>query len=663
MNNELIKIQENIKYLRMLSQKYPSTQDVATQIITLTSYNALPKGTEHFMSDLHGESQAFIHILNNASGVIREKIDDLFSYTITEEERANFATLVYYPEQKLEQIKQNVKDMDDWYRVSLQRLVELCRLVASKYSREKVRSCMPAGYEYIIDELLHTNYDDRNKERYYDSIVSTIISLHMSDEFIKALAELIKTLAVDILHIIGDIFDRGPRPDIILELLMKHHCVDIQWGNHDICWMGAAAGSEACIANVINVSMQYNNVDLLENVYGISLRQLALFAQDTYGDCPHFTPKVVDTEHNAAKDIELLAKMKKAIAIIMLKVEGQTILRHPEYEMDDRLLLDKIDYEAGTVTLLGKEHPLLDCDLPTIDPTNPYELTDGEQKVLDGLKTSFQRCEKLQRHVAFLYAKGGIYKCYNGNLLYHGCIPLDEEGAFQHMTINRRKYYGKELMDISETLARQAYFAPASSAEKTQGRDFMWYLWCGKTSPLYGRARMTTFERLFIEDKETWKEPKNPYYEFVNYEYICINILKEFGLNLHHSHIMNGHVPVRTKDGESPIKGNGRLILIDGGFCKAYHRTTGIAGYTLIYNSHGMRIVAHEPFTNLADAVEKNMDIHSTSQIFETTEKRIMTSTTDSGLENSASIEDLRLLLIAYRMGIIKQSDLEQGNF
>lgn len=647
----------------MLSQKYPTIQDVATQIITLTSYNSLPKGTEHFMSDLHGESQAFIHILNNASGVIREKIDDLFCHTISSDERANFATLVYYPEQKLELIKRNVKDMEDWYCVTLQRMVELCRLIASKYSRSKVRSCMPSGYEYIIDELLHTNYDDRNKERYYDSLVSTIINLNMSDEFIKALSDLIKTLAVDILHIIGDIFDRGPRPDIILELLMKHHCVDIQWGNHDICWMGAASGSEACIANVVNVSMQYDNVDLLENVYGISLRQLALFAQDAYEDCPHFTPKVVDKEHNGTKDIELLAKMKKAIAIIMLKLEGQTIKRHPEYDMQDRLILDKINYEKGTVLLYDKEYALIDSHLPTINPEDPYQLTEGEQRVLDGLKTSFQRCEKLQRHVSFLYAKGEIYKCCNGNLLYHGCIPLDEEGAFQYLTLNRRKYRGKELMDISETLARQAYFAPFNSLERQHGQDFMWYLWCGKYSPLYGRARMTTFERLFIEDSETWKEPKNSYYEFVNYEYICINILKEFGLSLHQSHIMNGHVPVRTKDGESPIKGNGRLILIDGGFCKAYHRTTGIAGYTLIYNSHGMRIVAHEPFSTIANAVERNMDIHSTSQIFETTEKRIMTSITDGGQENANNIEDLKLLLVSYRMGIIKQADIERNIF
>lgn len=656
-NDELIRIQENIKYLRILAQKYPTIQDVATHIITLTSFNALPKGTEHFMSDLHGESQAFIHILNNASGVIREKIDELFGHILSSDERANFATLIYYPQRKLELVKKQVRDMDDWYRVTLQRMVELCRMVASKYSRSKVRRCMPEGYEYIIDELLHTNYDDYNKEQYYDSIVSTIVQLGMSDEFIKALAGLIKTLAVDVLHIIGDIFDRGPRPDIIMELLMDHHCVDIQWGNHDICWMGAAAGSDACIANVVNVSIQYGNIDLLENVYGISLRQLALFAQETYPDCPHFTPKEVDREHDAQKDIQLLAKMKKAIAVIMLKLEGQIIQRRPEYEMEDRLLLDKIDPEKGTVTIGGKEYPLEDRDLPTLDPDAPYTLTEEEQKVIQSLRVSFQRCEKLQRHVGFLYAQGGIYKCVNGNLLIHGCVPMESDGNFQWMRAGSSRCCGKKLMDACETLARQGYFAPEGSPARQEGRDFMWYLWCGKKSPLYGRERMTTFERMFLGDKSLWEEPKNPYYQLINHEYICINILKEFGLDLHHSHIMNGHVPVKTKDGESPVKGNGRLILIDGGFCKAYHRTTGIAGYTLISNSHGMRIVAHEPFTTVADAVQNNTDIHSTSQIFETRKDRIMTAVTDQGQENQASIEDLRLLLTAYRMGLIRQAD------
>lgn len=645
-----------MKYLKMLSQKYPTIQDAATRIINLASYNALPKGTEHFMSDLHGEAQAFIHILNNASGVIREKIDELFGYVIPSEERSNFATLIYYPRQKLELVKQEVKDMEDWYRVTLQRMVELCRLVSSKYSRKKVRRCMPQGFEYIIDELLHTNYDDRNKEQYYNSIITTIVQLKMSDDFIEALAELIKTLAVDVLHIIGDIFDRGQRPDIILELLIQHHSVDIQWGNHDILWMGAAAGSEACIANVLNVSMQYNNMDLLENVYGISLRQLALFAQDTYDPSPHFTPKVVDKETDGSKDIELLAKMKKAVAIIMLKLEGQTIKRHPEYEMEDRLLLDKIDFEKGTVIVYGEEYSMVDHELPTVDPQDPYKLTEAEEKVLVGLKASFKRCEKLQRHANFLYSKGSIYKCSNSNLLYHGCIPVNDDGSLATLTLNFRKYRGRELMDHSETLARRAFFESENSKEKIQGQDYMWYLWCGKTSPLYGRNRMTTFERLFIADKETWEEPKNAYYEFINYEYICINILKEFGLNHHNSHIINGHVPVRTKDGESPIKGNGRLILIDGGFCEAYHRTTGIAGYTLIYNSHGMRIVAHEPFTSIDDAVKNNRDIHSTSTVFETMEKRIMISNTDEGTVNTGKIEDMKLLLGAYRMGLIQQN-------
>lgn len=660
MREDLTEIHENRKYLRMLAQKYPSIQDVAARIIDLASHDVLPKGTEHFMSDIHGEADAFIHILNNASGVIREKVDARFGHILSETERDNFATLVYYPRQKTALVKQTTKNMNDWYRITIQRLVELTRVVSSKYSRKIVRERTPKGFEYTIDELIHTNYDDINKEKYYDTIIQTMIELDMAEDLICALSTLIKALAVDRLHILGDVFDRGPRPDIIMEHLIEHHSVDFQWGNHDILWMGAACGSRACIANVLNIAIQYNNTELIENVYGISLRELAMFAQETYEDCPVFTPKVVDTEKHGPKEIQLFAKMKKAIDVIMLKLEGRIILRRPEFGMKSRLLLDKIDYEAQSITIDGVTYPLRDCSFPTVDPANPYELSCDERRVMHNLKIAFKESEKLRRHVSFLYTKGGMYTRYNFNLLFHSCIPLNEDGSFASVRIDGRDYCGKELMTISETLARQAYFAPKDSEERALAKDYMWYLWCGKNSPLFGRERMTTFERLLIEDKTSWTEPKNPYYEYINQEEVCLRILKEFGLDSPHAHIINGHVPVKAKSGESPIKGNGRLLLIDGGFCQAYHNTTGIAGYTLIYNSHGMRIVAHDPFTSTADAVENNVDIHSTSNLFECLDNRLFVGNTDSGEINREKIEDLKMLLKAYRMGVIKQTHIRE---
>ncbi len=663
MKEKLIQIRDNRKYLRMLSQKYPSIQDVAARIVNLASYDALPKGTEHFISDLHGEADAFIHILNNASGVIREKVDNLFDHTIPLNERDSLATLVYYPKQKLELVKRQNTNMPDWYRITIQRLVELARLLSSKYSRKITRDRMPIGYEYIIDELLHTNYDEQNKEKYYDTIIQTMIQLDMADDLIVALSSLIKSLAVDRLHILGDIFDRGPRPDIIMEKLMEHHSVDIQWGNHDILWMGAAAGSRACIANVLNNCLQYDNVDLIEDVYGINLRELALFAQETYGDCPVFTPKVVNTSKHGSKEVRLYAQMKKAIDVIMLKLEGRIILRHPEYHMEDRLLLDKINYEAKTVTIGGVAYPMRDCSFPTVNPQDPYNLTPEEEQVMENIKQGFKRCEKLQRHVSFLYSKGEMFTCCNGNLLFHGCVPMEKDGSFSRIELDGQTYFGRELMNHCETLARQAYFAPTNTQVRAHAKDFMWYLWCGKNSPLFGRNVMTTFERLFIEDKTTWAEPKNPYYDHVNQEKMCLNVLAEFGLSSSHSHIVNGHVPVKAKNGESPIKGNGRLVVIDGGFCRAYHNTTGIAGYTLISNSNDMRIVAHEPFTTIEDAVENNTDIHSTSNIFEFLEKRMMVADTDSGEVHREKIEDLKMLMNAYRMGIIKQTHTKENLF
>lgn len=650
---------ERLKYLQLMAEKYPTIQDVATEIINLQAIMNLPKGTEHFMSDLHGESEAFIHILNNCSGVVREKIDIIYGHTIPVKDRAELATLIYYPAQKLELVKRETPEgeLDDWYRITLQRLIEVARFVATKYSRSRVRKRLPHGFSYIIDELLNTNYDERNKELYYEKIISTIIDIDRGDAFICALAKLIKTLAVDTLHIIGDIFDRGPRPDIIMELLMKHHSVDIQWGNHDVLWMGAAAGSEACIAYVLNNSMAYNNLDLLEDVYGINLRQLAVFAGDTYAPSKVFEPKDYGDVKVSNKDILLISQMRKAIAIILFKLEGQVIMRHPEYDMEDRLLLNMIDYEKGTILLDGKEYPLLDHDFPTIDPADPYRLTDEEQDVIENLRRSFTRCEKLQSHIRFLYAKGGLYRCHNSNLLFHGCIPLNADGSFTEVDIDGHRLKGKAYIDYAEILVRRGYFASKHSEERRKGEDFIWYLWCGKNSPVFGRNRMTTFERLLIADESTWDERKNPYYQYSSDEAVCIKILREFGLSEEHSHIMNGHVPVRTKDGESPIKANGRLVLIDGGFCKAYHPRTGIAGYTLIYNSQGMRIVAHEPFDSVEKAIKENKDIHSTSTVFESLHTRIKIADTDTGRGIKQRIAELSALLEAYRAGIVKETN------
>ncbi len=658
MSDYINQIPQNRKYLRMLAQKYPSIQDVTARIVDLASHDVLPKGTEHFMSDIHGEADAFIHILNNASGVIREKVDQRFGHLLSMEERDNFSTLVYYPRQKLTLVKRSGINMNDWYLITIQRLVELTRVMSQKYSRKIVRERTPEGFEYIIDELLHTNYDDVNKEKYYDVIVDTIIELNMADELICALSALIKSLAVDRLHIIGDVFDRGPRPDIIMDHLIAHHSVDFQWGNHDILWMGAACGSRACIANVLNIALQYNNTDLIENVYGISLRELALFAQETYGDCPVFTPKVVDSRKQGPKTLGLLCKMKKAIDIIMLKLEGRIIQRRPEFHMEDRLLLDKIDYENKCITIRGVTYPMRDCDFPTVDPADPYELTEDEIRVMHNLKIAFKESEKLRRHMNFLYTKGGMFTRYNSNLMFHSCVPMNPDGSFTKVEINGKEYSGLSLMRVSESLARQAYFAEKSSDERSYAKDYVWYLWCGPNSPLFGRDRMTTFERLFIEDKACWKETQNPYYDLADDEEICLKVLKEFGLESPLSHIINGHVPVKVKKGESPIKGNGRLLLIDGGFSRAYHNTTGIAGYTLIYNSQGLRIVAHEPFTSTEDAVINNVDIHSTSNLFEQLNQRLLMSDTDSGEVNKEKIDDLKMLLYAYRNGLVKPQEI-----
>lgn len=658
------KLEENRRYLQTLALQYPTVQAAATEIINLQASLNLPKGTEHFVSDLHGEYEAFQHILSNASGVIREKIDSLFSNTLPSAERAALSTLIYYPQAKLDEIKRSDIDMDEWYRLTLVRLIEVCRLVASKYPRSRVRAALPDDFEYIIEELLHVDYDDLNKEYYYDNILSTIIDIDRADAFIIALCTSIKRLVVDRLHVVGDIFDRGPRADIILDALMQHHSVDIQWGNHDILWMGAAAGSRTCIANVLNNSITYSNLEVIETGYGISLRPLALFAREVYGnvnvEC--FLPKLPnDHARYKPKDILLVAQMHKAIAVILFKLEGQIILRNPGFGMNDRLLLDKIDYTRGVVRIGEKEYPLRDVSFPTINPNDPYTLTEEEAELMQQLSAAFTNSEKLQRHVQFLYSIGGLYKCINGNLLFHGCIPLCEDGSLMEFDCGRR-LSGRAYLDYVEGMARQGYYARHGSPQRQFGKDFLWFLWCGRHSPLFGRDRMTTFERLLIDDPSTWVETKNPYYRYVEQEETCIRLLEEFDLRGEHTHIINGHVPVRSKDGESPIKGGGRLIVIDGGFCRAYQPKTGIAGYTLIYSSHGARIISHEPFESTQSAITNNTDILSSTMIFETAQRRILVSETDAGAEIREHIAGLRMLLDAYRSGFLKETLSDSTN-
>lgn len=643
------------RYLKLLAEKFPTIQDVCTEIINLKAILNLPKGTEHFLSDLHGEYESFLHILKNASGVIKAKIDENFENSMTKEERRKLATLIYYPEEKLELIKKEENiDMQEFYKITLYRLIEICKIIASKYSRSKVRKAMPKEYEYIIDELLHANQDICDKESYYHQIINTIIQLDRGEAFIVAMSKLIQQLAVDHLHIIGDIYDRGPGPHIIMDELMKHHSIDIQWGNHDIIWMGAASGSEACIFNVLRICSRYNNLDILEDGYGINIRAITEFAMEEYKEdkCEIFVPQ------NAEKieylpTLNLLAKIQKAASIIQFKLEGQIIKNHPEFHMEDRMLLDKINYETGEININGTVYKLLDSYFPTIDPKDPYKLTKKEQEIVNKLKKGFINSEKLQRHVKFLYNKGSLYKIYNNNLLIHGCIPMDEKGSLKNYYHNRKKLKGKEFLDYIDQVARQAYFCDIESEEKNYGKDFLWYLWCGKNSPIFCKDAMKTFERYFIDDKELQKENKNPFYIFAQNEEICDKLLKEFGIDPEKGHIICGHIPVKFKSGESPIKANGKLLIIDGGLSKSYQKTTGIAGYTLIYNSYGLMLAEHEPFTSTNDAILKETDLHSSKVIVEKVDRKKIKDT-DIGLELEEQIENLKRLLQAYKKGIIK---------
>ena len=651
---------EQLHYLRLLSRQYPTVQAAGTEIIRLKAVLNLPKATEHFMSDIHGEHEAFLHILNSGSGEVKEKLEELFGNTMTQRDRNDLATLIYYPSSKLELAADETEDLEEWYRLTIHRLVDLCRFVSTKHTRRKVRSYMDPDYEQILDELIHLAEEGGSRRDQYENIISTIIQIGQAADVIKAICALIKSLVVDRLHIVGDIFDRGPRADIVMDSLMAANNVDIQWGNHDVLWMGAASGSRTLVATVLSNSIRYNNLDVIETGYGISLRPLSIFANEVYKgiDTQQFQVKLTgsDADQYTEKDKLLSARMYKAITIILFKLEGQKILRHPEFGMEDRLLLDKIDYEKKTVNVNGKTYDLLDWDFPTVDPADPYRLTEEESHVIDQLTDSFRNSEKLQKHIRFLYSKGCLYKVYNGNLLFHGCIPMDTEGNLLRFTIGGKERSGREFLDYAEKTARKAYYDRRGSEERQFGMDFLWWLWAGRNSPIFGRDRMTTFERRFIADESTWAEPKNAYYTHCQDPAVCVMLLKEFGLEGPHCHIINGHVPVRTKKGESPIKGGGKLIVIDGGFSKAYQPTSGIAGYTLIYNSRHYRIVSHQPFAGRWNAIHKNDDIRNESEVFEIMETRMRMSQTDEGVELQTRVDDLMMLLEAYRTGAVTEN-------
>ena len=647
---------EELKYLNILSEKFPTIQSVCTEIINLEAILNLPKGTEHFLSDLHGEYESFLHILKNASGAIKTKIDEIFKNSMTGEERRKLATLIYYPKEKLKLIKKEVTDINEYYRITLHRLIKVCTGIGSKYSRSKVRKAIPKEYQYIIDELLHANQSSYNRDDYYNKIIDSIISLGRADAFIIAFSNLIQQLAVDHLHIIGDIYDRGPGPHIIIDELMKYHSIDIQWGNHDIIWMGAAAGSEACIFNVIRICARYNNLDILEEGYGINIRTITEFAMKQYENEPmkSFLPKNIDELKDTKFDQLVMAKTQQASAIIQLKLEGQIIKRHPEFHMEDRLLLDKIDYEKGTVKIAGKDYELLENYFPTIDPDNPYELTEEEAEVVKRITKSFKNSEKLQRHTQFLYSKGNMYKIYNDNLLIHGCVPMSIFGEFVSVNVEGRELKGRAYLDYVERIAREGFFEAEGSSKREYGKDFLWYLWCGKDSPIFCKDKMKTFERYYLAEKETWEEIKNPFYNFENDERISIKVLTDFDLDPQKGHVICGHIPVKFKTGESPIKAGGKLLIIDGGLSKSYQKTTGIAGYTLRYSSHGLTLVAHEPFTSRENAIINETDLHSEIQIVEKVERKRIKDT-DKGKELMGQIADLQKLLEAYKTGSISE--------
>jgi fructose-1,6-bisphosphatase-3 len=647
----------NEQYLKLLSKDFPNVKKASAEIINLMAVLNLPKGTEYFFSDIHGEHEAFIHMMKSASGVIRSKIDELFGKSMSAGERDRLASLIYNSEAEIARRKKEETDIDDWYRVSIYHLIEVCKYVSTKYTRSKVRKKLPKDLEYIIDELLHAD-DEVNKENYYREIINSIVECRVAEDFINRLSSTISRLAVDRLHIIGDIYDRGPHPDYVMDFLMEFDDVDFQWGNHDILWMGAAAGNWACIANVVRMNIGYNNFDMMEIGYGINLRALATFALNAYGNdpCEFFAPKVLDRNIFAPVDDALEAKMHKAIAIIQFKVEGQRIIAHPEYGMDNRLLLDKIDYKNGTIKIDGVKYELRDKSFPTIDRLDPYSLSKGEKELMGTLESSFLESAKLQRHIRFLYSHGGMYKRINGNLLYHGCIPMTDKGDFEECAINGVVNSGKKLLDYLDAEVRKAYFNPDESEETGRSGDIMWYLWLGSKSPLFGKDKMTTFERYFIADKAAQKEKTVVYYKLMNDKDICEKILLEFGLPGESSRIINGHVPVKIKDGESPIKGGGRLFMIDGGISKAYQKKTGIAGYTFIFNSKSLALAEHKPYSEMKK--DGTQEFHSPEiKIVEAFKKRMTVADTDVGAELMNQVHELKMLVKEYRKGTIKEAE------
>lgn len=646
----------DIKYLTRLAKEYPNQRAVKAEVVNLRAILALPKGTEYFLSDLHGEDEAFIHMLKSGSGTVKRRIDERFDKILSDAEREDLASLIYDATNEIARKKKVLTDFNGWLETSIYKLVEIMKVVSSKYSRSRVRRRLPQYMAYSMDELLHSDDDDENHAHYYSEIVNTIIDIGEGERYITALAETIWRLAIDQLHIIGDIFDRGSHPERIMDFLMKFHDVDFQWGNHDIVWMGAATGNWACITNILRMNISYFNFDMLEVGYGINLRPLATFAEKVYGDdpCTSFRPHVLDKNIFDAIDDDLAAKMHKAIAIMQFKVEGQRIKAHPEYNLDKRLLLDKIDFEKGTVTVEGIEWEMRDLNLPTVDPADPYKLTEEELDVLKSLEASILNSEKLQTHIKFLFSRGALYSISNGNLLFHGCMPMNEEGEFEDVEINGKKFKGKQLFDYLDDQVRKAYFSPNKSEGTGYSGDLMWYLWLGSDSPLFGKEKMTTFERLFVEDKASHKEPTCPYYQFINEKWLAEKILHEFGLDPRTARILNGHVPVKIKNGESPIKGGGLLYVIDGGISKAYQKQTGIAGYTLIYNSRGMILAEHKPYQPLQPDGTQEFSSPKMTIVYSLPERKQIIDT-DGGKILTREVDDLMELLEAYQKGQIKE--------
>lgn len=643
------------KYLKLLSKEYRNIHEVAEEIINLQAIINLPKGTEMFLSDIHGEYEPFVHILNNGGGIIKSKIDDIFGESITKKERATLATLIYYPEEKLKLMKQEVEDLEEWYAITLYHLIEVAKKVSSKYTRSKVRKAINNGFEYVIDELLHSQAgNEKDKERYYKAIIKTIIDLEQAEDFIIAISDLIKRMAIDHLHIIGDIYDRGKHPDLVIEKLKKFHSIDMQWGNHDICWMGASCGNKASIATVIRNCARYNNIGILEDGYGINIRPLSTFALETYRNdaCLNFMPKVYDDNKYDNRDKATIAKIHKAITVIQFKLEGQLIKKHPEYHLENRLLLDKMNLKKGYVILEGRKYELTDTNFPTLNFDDVYALSEEEEEVVERLCESFKHSQKLSEHMQFIYQKGELYTIFNSNLLFHACIPMEKDGSFKEVEFLGKKVNGKAYFDLVNETIKEVYF----NGDKQENLlDIMWFLWISPDSPFFGKSKMATFESYFIKDKETHKEEKNPYYYLSAQEEICDKVLKEFGLQDKEAHIVNGHIPVKAKDGESPMRANGKLLVIDGGFAKSYQEKTGNAGYILTYNSYGLLLSQNKPFESVEKAIKEERDIISEIIVKKTGVIRKTVGDTDIGKRLKNEIEDLTELLKFYQSGQLKQ--------